>query len=144
MIEAVGTEVTALIPPVLPKQEAGPTDSLPGTPFDVYLQAGGILSPEHYTVVATGANGIKKDQRPESIHMLQAGGYAKGLLLSKEELQDISASYASLREQATSIGEWPLGNSDQKVFAEALLLTGQKEAYKQFISRYPNMFETQA
>lgn len=145
MAEAVDTEVTALIPPVLPKQEGAPTDSLPSTPFDAYLKAGGIFNLKHYKAVANaGANGIEKDRKPEHIHIQQAKGYADGLLLSEEQLKDVSACYAFLREQATSIGEWPLGNSDQRVFAEALLLTAQKEAYEQFISRYPKMFETQA
>lgn len=76
------------------------------------------------------------------LDIMQADTLAKNRRV-QPDVPKVIGMQALLRQAALSLGEWPLENPDQVVFAESLRLTQGQEAYNQYTKQYPNIFRPQ-
>ena len=113
-------------------------------PYDAYHKAGGILNGVDYAVVTEAGTGAMNGEAKEllAVHMKQAEVLAYNAGLQPDQVKPAVTYYAVLRKEAT-IDQWAESNSDQEVFAQAILITQGKEAYRDYISKYPHIFKTQ-
>lgn len=121
-------------------------------PYRGYKKAGGIFSifsKEDYDRVVHAATGAMngEDMKFEPVHIRQTKVFAEDARLSSDQARDVAFWYAFLREAAKRAPDLaPLigSRSDQEVYAQALLMTGNEEAYRKHIRHYPNIFKPQA
>ncbi len=110
--------------------------------YDAYYKAGGFLKKDEYTKVIDAGTGAMNGEAKEllAVHMKQAEVLAKNAGLPPDLAQPAAIYYAVLRE-AKKYGLNPdlVPTSDQEVFAQALLIT-QGEAYRDYISKFPHIF----